>query len=316
MVNKKNNTKILFISDSGETIDEIIEKYKYYTPNHDNKWKEVITTSDINEADYVVVLDGFPGINRALFKNSKIKLKDLWEILSKKYIYHKYKIFFQREPINTKKNSIDLSSFIFKGIYKNHYHVSTWMIKIPFDDLNKLKKPEQFKSLSAIISSKKETYGQKKRLDFVREVSKLYKGIDIFGRGLENLDFGDTYKGPLNYNDYCKFKGLYEYRYSLAFENSSHENYFTEKITDCFLCWAKPIYWGCPNISDYFPEKSFTYIDIFDKNAPMKIIEEIEKPVDYNALREARQLVLYKYNIYPSVLRIIKGLRKTDFNKH
>ena len=28
--------------------------------------------------------------------------------------------------------------------------------------------------------------------------------------------------------------------------------YFTEKIMDCLLTKTIPIYWGCPNIADYF----------------------------------------------------------------
>lgn len=41
-------------------------------------------------------------------------------------------------------------------------------------------------------------------------------------------------------------------QFSIAIENTQHENYFTEKIIDCFLTKTIPIYWGCPNIGDFF----------------------------------------------------------------
>lgn len=40
--------------------------------------------------------------------------------------------------------------------------------------------------------------------------------------------------------------------YSLIVENTSHHNYFTEKITDCILMKSLPIYWGCTNIENFY----------------------------------------------------------------
>lgn len=42
------------------------------------------------------------------------------------------------------------------------------------------------------------------------------------------------------------------FQFSIIIENSQQKNYFTEKIMDCILTKTIPIYWGCPNISDYF----------------------------------------------------------------
>jgi len=38
----------------------------------------------------------------------------------------------------------------------------------------------------------------------------------------------------------------------LVIENSRHGNYFTEKLLDALLCGCVPVYWGCPNLADYF----------------------------------------------------------------
>ena len=40
--------------------------------------------------------------------------------------------------------------------------------------------------------------------------------------------------------------------FSVVIENTSHHNYFTEKITDCILMRTIPVYWGCSNIEKYY----------------------------------------------------------------
>tara|TARA_R110002020_G_scaffold315996_1_gene531052 strand:+ start:1620 stop:2426 length:807 start_codon:yes stop_codon:yes gene_type:complete len=41
-------------------------------------------------------------------------------------------------------------------------------------------------------------------------------------------------------------------QFALIIENTQHRNYFTEKIIDCFATKTIPLYWGCPNIDDFF----------------------------------------------------------------
>ena len=43
-----------------------------------------------------------------------------------------------------------------------------------------------------------------------------------------------------------------EFQFTLVIENSKETNYFTEKIMDCLLTKTIPIYWGCPNIAEFF----------------------------------------------------------------
>jgi hypothetical protein len=57
---------------------------------------------------------------------------------------------------------------------------------------------------------------------------------------------------PVTCNQYEEKLPLFESMFSISLENSSEINYFSEKIIDCFLCKTIPIYWGCPNIGDYF----------------------------------------------------------------
>jgi hypothetical protein len=54
-------------------------------------------------------------------------------------------------------------------------------------------------------------------------------------------------------------------QYSIIIENTKQENYFTEKIVDCFITKTIPIYWGCPNISDFFDNKGIITFDTMDE---------------------------------------------------
>ena len=49
--------------------------------------------------------------------------------------------------------------------------------------------------------------------------------------------------------------------FHLAVENTRHLNFFTEKIVDAFLTKTVPIYWGCPNIGDFFNEKGIIILE-------------------------------------------------------
>ena len=76
------------------------------------------------------------------------------------------------------------------------------------------------------------------------------------------------------------------------------------------LSWTIPIYFGCTNISNYFPKDSFIWLDINDPNSIDKLYEVIQKPIteeNIKAMEEARNLILEKYNIWDLVHNIIKN---------
>lgn len=45
---------------------------------------------------------------------------------------------------------------------------------------------------------------------------------------------------------------IFNSKFSIIIENSQEINYFSEKLIDCLLTKTIPIYWGSPNIGDYF----------------------------------------------------------------
>ena len=66
-----------------------------------------------------------------------------------------------------------------------------------------------------------------------------YDKIDFFGRATEN---------PLE----LKSEGTNPYMFQIAIENAQRRFYFADKINDCFVTGTVPIYWGAPNIGDFF----------------------------------------------------------------
>lgn len=101
------------------------------------------------------------------------------------------------------------------------------------------------------------------------------------------------------------------FQYSVCIENSSRENYFTEKITDCILNKTIPIYYGCSNIGDFYNDKGIIQV----RNAD-EIIEVINKltPEYYDSMLEvveenyqkAFEYKDYVGNIKKQIMQIFK----------
>ena len=121
------------------------------------------------------------------------------------------------------------------------------------------------KMMSMIYSWKNWTPGHKLR----HEVAKMVEGIELFGTGANR-----EIKG--------KEEGLADFRYSIIIENSISDHYFTEKLLDCLATGTVPIYWGCPNIGDYFNKKG---IMTFNKiNDLEQIFNELQDPDHYQKM--------------------------------
>ena len=62
-----------------------------------------------------------------------------------------------------------------------------------------------------------------------------------------------------------KEDGLNDYMFSVTLENAQYRTYITEKLMDCFVTGTIPIYWGSPDIGDYFNEDGIIkFTDSFD----------------------------------------------------
>lgn len=55
-----------------------------------------------------------------------------------------------------------------------------------------------------------------------------------------------------------------DYQFSVAIENSRQTHYFSEKLIDCLVTKTIPIYYGCPNISEYFDTRGWIILETTD----------------------------------------------------
>lgn len=124
------------------------------------------------------------------------------------------------------------------GLSKKIKCVPTGTTWIPPEDRQIYKKT---KKICTVISKKKYLTGHK-----IRHELAGVNGVNVFGNNVKYHPNKTTF--------------LKDYMYSVAVENSSVNNYFTEKLTDCFLTGTVPIYWGCKNIRKYFNKNGMIFV--------------------------------------------------------
>jgi len=56
---------------------------------------------------------------------------------------------------------------------------------------------------------------------------------------------------------------LFNSQFHICIENTKRNNWFTEKLIDCLRTKTIPIYWGCPNIGNWFNTEGFFMVDTF-----------------------------------------------------
>lgn len=159
----------------------------------------------------------------------------------------------------------------------------------PYDTLKTMNPPEKTKLISVITSYKNRTPGQEKRHALIKNLKNHFGDrLDVFGAGINYVR--------------DKWDAIAPYKYHLAIENNSVPDYWTEKLSDAYLGFALPFYYGCPNIGDYFDNEALVKIDV---NNHKSSIESIERALAKNLyekhftkIQKARELVLDTYNVF------------------
>lgn len=112
------------------------------------------------------------------------------------------------------------------------------------------------KLISMLYGEKRLTAGHKLRHE-VADYCGDKCGIDYYG-------FRGT---PTDYSAETKLKVLGDYMFSIVTETCREDNLFTEILLDCFAVGTIPIFWGAPNIGDFFdPQGIVTFVDLEDLN--------------------------------------------------
>tara|TARA_B110000305_G_scaffold239701_1_gene308241 strand:- start:278 stop:1171 length:894 start_codon:yes stop_codon:yes gene_type:complete len=228
--------------------------------------------SDLTEIDHIIT---FPRKHIYFMMRYKVRARISLMIVEPDIIHgHHIKLarFFNWRFYKILSKNKYILKKIKNGIF--FYYGSTFLTNINKIDITK-------KNMASLIaSSRDELPGHKLRHSLIKYIKNKNINVAVMGRG---------YKPFKN-----KADGLKSFRYSIVIENSSELNYFTEKIIDACLLETVPIYWGSPNISEYFDERGFIICkDLAEiKNALNKIsISDYESRMEW--IKKNKEVALY-----------------------
>lgn len=179
--------------------------------------------------------------------------------------------------------------------------VLDWWVGGSYDELSTLALPKKPHNLSAIASTKVAIEGHRKRSEFVNRLEQEFPAIQVFGQGR-----------PRELRD--KWDGLAPFRYSVAIENTSKADYWSEKIADCFLTYTVPLYFGATNIDQYFPKDSYIWLPLDNPGSALATIRDTLANDDWEsrlpALKEARRRVLDDFSFGAQIMGRIRAERE------
>jgi hypothetical protein len=252
------------------------------TPNSIGIWNDIrffLYPSETYEYDYVIVL------NYSLsYEKIRCPRENVWCVLQEP----PNEIFSARHQAHSIYNRVfTQNSHLIGKRYVQSQPALPWLINKSYDEFKKCRYPRKIKLLSCVTSNKTNFCGHKKRLIFL-EALQGKVNFDLFGYGFHPIP--------------DKWDGLASYKYSIVCENFVSPHYWTEKLADCFLSRTMPIYYGAPNITDYFPKEAIVKIDIEDPDVSAKIKAIINSNLyekNKSAIEKSCNLVLEKYQFFP-----------------
>jgi hypothetical protein len=133
----------------------------------------------------------------------------------------------------------------------------------------------------------------KERCDLISNLIENAPFIDFYGWEQNNTNL----KGSIQEKKY----GIIDYKFSICIENTNEKNYISEKFYDSILTNTIPIYFGCKNIKDIWPENGYILIDdISDTNKITQLLYNIFDNCD---------------SLYDTMLPELLKIKKRYFNE-
>lgn len=156
---------------------------------------------------------------------------------------------------------------------------------------------EKTKLISVVAAAKRQKKTlHSQRYDLLTYLTDNLPDLDWYGWGVKHLE--------------RKVDAVEPYKYHIALENFNGPHHWTEKIAEAFLGLSLPFYAGSRTILEYFPEESLIFIPMDNPPEALRIIQEAIAQGEYekrlDAIREARKIVLEKYNFYALASGIIE----------
>ena len=138
-------------------------------------------------------------------------------------------------------------------LFKEH-HGFMWHTDHPPEPARETMIKNSKNVISLIISKKLQAPGHVYRHKLAIFILTNNLPVDIWGNG--TAKYSEKFPNKKNIKGPFKDKEPYEpYSLSICIENHRHPHYFSEKISNCFVCNTTPIYLGCTQIEAYFPNQ-------------------------------------------------------------
>lgn len=185
-----------------------------------------------------------------------------------------------KEKVINRQNEFDLILTFDEDILKNcqnsqlFTYGTTWIVD--FD--TKIKK--EF-CITSLIGGKRLSYNHTLR----QQLPSLIKNInnipvDLYNsinQPFHNSEILKTIKSRDRKNE------LFYSQYHISIENFNTNNYFSEKLIDCFQTKTVPLYIGCPNISDFFDTRGMFIVNTLEEL--IEVIKDLESETYNNMLK-------------------------------
>ncbi len=272
---------------------KICRYYKYpdikrQTPNMSFTWGDIeFTEADVDECDFLVILD-YPKHDFKVKVNKNNILHICLEPANEISKYRQYA---------NKQVALIYNQIRNRGKFVKSHPVLPWHLDKTYDYFKKLKPSDLQKEnkIAWVTSNQRTSIQHNKRMDFLDSIIDL-PFMDICGRGIKAVE--------------SKWDVMKTAKYAIAYENFKNPYNWTEKISDCFLSYTIPLYFGCERIEDYFPKEAVIQIDPTDKHIK-KFLRETVTSKNYKhrieALVEARNLFLDRYQLFPFLANQIQA---------
>jgi hypothetical protein len=155
------------------------------------------------------------------------------------------------------------------------------------------------KNISSSITKLNEDYGN----------TCLYPQRFKISNMIDDMSFIDCYGGV---NSSPKKKdALVDYKFNLVVENEHGENWITEKFYDSVLTDTIPIYFGCKNIKEIYPEGGYLLIEDIDNLEEISnLLNNVDKNADkiysenIDSIRRIKKKYFEKYNLLKKIINL------------
>jgi len=178
--------------------------------------------------------------------------------------YNCIRIFYTGENVRPNFDECDYAFSFDYPVTKRNYRLPLYKLYPEFDDIRgggvdtEAVLSENRKFCNFVYSNDK----AKERIDFFTKLNNR-KHVDSGGRVLNNI--GRCVENKVDF--------LRQYKFTIAFENTSYPGYTTEKIMQPFVANSIPIYWGDPLVSQDFNSKAF--INCHDYGSFDEVIDRV-----------------------------------------